>query len=72
LLVGVGEELGVRCSAKRCREAAVWQLRWNNPKLHTEDHRKTWLACEQHKEHLSDFLGVRGFLREVTPFGGIS
>ncbi|WP_374683974.1 hypothetical protein [Streptomyces sp. TBY4] len=54
------------CSAKACREAAVWVLAWNNPKLHTPERRKTWLACEEHREHLSQFLGVRGFLKDVV------
>ncbi|WP_406860109.1 hypothetical protein ABZO31_06765 [Streptomyces sp. HUAS MG47] len=54
------------CSAKGCRAAAVWVLAWNNPKLHTPDRRKTWLACEEHREHLSQFLGVRGFLKDVV------
>jgi hypothetical protein len=54
------------CSAKGCREAAVWVLAWNNPKLHTPERRKTWLACEEHREHLSRFLGVRGFLKDVV------
>jgi hypothetical protein len=53
------------CSAKGCRAPAVWALRWNNPKLHPADRRKTWLACEEHRGYLSDFLGARGFLREV-------
>jgi hypothetical protein len=55
------------CSAKGCRVDAVWVLAWNNPKLHTPERRKTWLACEEHREHLSQFLGVRGFLRDVVP-----
>ncbi|GAB7034333.1 hypothetical protein AB0G35_00055 [Streptomyces sp. NPDC021749] len=54
------------CSAKGCRADAVWVLAWNNPKLHTPDRRKTWLACEEHREHLSQFLGVRGFLKDVV------
>jgi hypothetical protein len=54
------------CSAKGCRADAVWVLAWNNPKLHTPDRRKTWLACEEHREHLSKFLGVRGFLKDVV------
>ncbi|GAA4683572.1 hypothetical protein [Phytohabitans rumicis] len=56
----------MKCSARGCQRSAVWALRWNNPKLHTPDRRKTWLACEEHREHLSDFLSARGFLREVT------
>ncbi len=55
------------CSAKGCRAAAVWVLAWNNPKLHTPDRRKTWLACDDHRESLSDFLRARGFLKEVRP-----
>ncbi|MFF8552422.1 hypothetical protein ACF058_06150 [Streptomyces sp. NPDC015501] len=54
------------CSAKGCRAAAVWVLAWNNPKLHTPERRKTWLACEDHREHLSSFLDVRGFLKDVV------
>jgi hypothetical protein len=54
------------CSAKGCRTDAVWVLAWNNPKLHTPDRRKTWLACDEHREHLSQFLGVRGFLKDVV------
>jgi len=58
---------GLICSAKGCRATARWALRWNNPSLHEPQRRKTWLACEDHREHLSEFLGVRGFLREVEP-----
>ena len=55
----------LRCSAKGCRNPATWALRWNNPKLHPPERRKTWLACEEHRQSLGDFLGVRGFLREI-------
>ena len=54
------------CSAKGCRTTAVWVLAWNNPKIHTPERRKTWLACEAHREYLGRFLGVRGFLRETV------
>lgn len=54
------------CSARGCRAPAAWELHWNNPKLHTPERRKTWLACEEHREYLSTFLDVRGFLREVA------
>lgn len=54
------------CSAKGCRADAVWVLAWNNPKLHTPERRKTWLACDDHREHLSSFLSVRGFLKDVV------
>lgn len=54
------------CSAKGCRADAVWVLAWNNPKLHTPERRKTWLACDEHREHLSNFLNLRGFLKDVV------
>ena len=54
------------CSAKGCQAPAEWALLWNNPKLHTPDRRKTWLACEEHRASLGDFLGARGFLKEVV------
>jgi len=53
------------CSSRGCRAPATWSLRWNNPRLHTPDRRKTWLACDDHRERLSEFLSVRGFLRDV-------
>jgi hypothetical protein len=64
----VDGEAAVQCSAKGCRAAAVWQLRWNNPKLHAPDYRKTWLACDDHRESLGGFLEARGFLRAVERF----
>jgi len=54
------------CSARGCRTTAVWALRWNNPRLHPPERRKTWLACAEHREELERFLGTRGFLREVV------
>lgn len=55
------------CSAKGCHAPASWVLLWNNPKLHTPDRRKQWLACEEHRESLGAFLTARRFLREVEP-----
>ncbi|GIF50271.1 hypothetical protein DFJ67_7941 [Asanoa ferruginea] len=56
------------CSAKGCRQPAVHEIRWNNPRIHPPERRKVWLACEDHRESLADFLDRRGFLREVAPF----
>ena len=64
-----GPEGPVICSAKGCTEPAAWDLRWNNPKLHTPDRRKVWTACPEHRTSLADFLGARGFLRETVPHG---
>lgn len=55
------------CSARGCREHPQFALRWNNPRLHTPERRKTWLACPEHREHLEGFLTLRGFLRETVP-----
>jgi hypothetical protein len=59
----------VRCSAKGCRDDASWVLVWNNPRLHEPGREKQWVACGDHREHLSTFLEVRGFLRRVDPLG---
>ena len=55
------------CSAKGCQREAAYELKWNNPKLHTPERRKVWLACADHRDSLSEFLGARRFLREVEP-----
>ena len=60
------------CSAKGCRADAAYSLLWNNPKLHTADRRKTWLACEEHRESLSQFLSVRGFLKDTVPVSQVT
>ncbi|MCH1866773.1 hypothetical protein [Nocardioides sp. CFH 31398] len=56
-----------RCSARGCTADAVWALRWNNPRIHTPERRKVWLACDEHRSTLGDFLTARGFLKEVRP-----
>ena len=53
------------CSAKGCRLPATVALRWNNPKIHEVERRKTWLACDSHEQSLADFLSARSFLRET-------
>jgi hypothetical protein len=55
------------CSAKGCANAATTALRWNNPKIHSPERRKTWLACDDHRESLAQFLSLRDFLRETEP-----
>ncbi len=55
------------CSARGCTAGATTDLRWNNPKIHTPDRRKHWLACPEHTGSLSAFLSARGMLREVVP-----
>jgi hypothetical protein len=55
------------CSAKGCPAEAHHQVVWNNPRIHTPDRRKIWLACDEHEESLRAFLGARGFWRETVP-----
>ncbi len=62
-----GEPGGLLCSARGCREPASYDLQWNNPKIHTTDRRKHWLACDDHRDSLAQFLSARSFLKEVLP-----
>lgn len=55
------------CSSRGCPVSAVHQIEWNNPKLHTPDRRKIWLACEAHESTLRQFLDARGFYRQTVP-----
>lgn len=57
---------GLTCSARGCRAEARWGLRWNNPRLHAPERRKVWLACEEHRSTLGDFLSSRGLLRDTV------
>ena len=61
------DDQDVQCSAKACRAAARHVLVWNNPKLHSADREKTWVACDDHRSTLSEHLDVRGFLRRIDP-----
>ncbi|MDO9379944.1 MAG: acetone carboxylase [Nocardioidaceae bacterium] len=55
------------CSSKGCQAAAHYAVLWNNPKIHTPERRKTWLACPEHEMTLRAFLSARGFYRETRP-----
>ena len=55
------------CSAKGCQQPAAFQVVWTNPKIHTPDRRKIWLACPEHRQYLSEYLSRKDFLREVVP-----
>jgi hypothetical protein len=56
-----------RCSAKGCRAPATTDLRWRNPGLHDASRVKHWLACDEHADHLADFLARRDFLLTREP-----
>lgn len=55
------------CSRAGCRSRAERAILWRNPKIHTPDRRKTWLACDEHLEYLREFLAARSFPLEVVP-----
>jgi hypothetical protein len=61
----VGDDLV--CSARGCGTDATWGVLWNNPRLHTPVRRKVWLACDEHRGHLEEYLGVRGFWKSTVP-----
>jgi hypothetical protein len=62
---GTVETAGTVCSRKACRAGAQWQLLWNNPKIHTPERRKIWLACGGHRAWLEDYLQTRGLWKET-------
>ncbi|GAB3554958.1 hypothetical protein GCM10027404_30320 [Arthrobacter tumbae] len=64
---GHGEPI---CSRKACGRSASWQLLWNNPRIHTPERRKTWLACSGHREWLEEYLTTRGLWKQTLPLEG--
>lgn len=59
------------CSAKACRAGAEFALLWNNPRIHTPERRKVWLACPEHRTHLHEYLEMRSLLRDDLPVAEI-
>jgi hypothetical protein len=59
-----------QCSARGCRASATYDLSWRNPGLHEEARVKHWVACEEHRDTLADFLRRRRFLLAVDPLDG--
>ena len=66
-MIGLGEPEPLTCSRAGCRETASWRIEWRNPRIHTADRVKVWLACDEHRKSLADFVALRGFLIEVVP-----
>ncbi|MGN6219110.1 MAG: hypothetical protein ACTHNQ_06370 [Microbacterium sp.] len=64
------EGIDATCSRAGCRESARWRIDWRNPRIHTTDRRKTWVACDEHVDYLRDFLAARDFPLDVTPLTG--
>lgn len=55
------------CSRAGCRAVATWRIEWRNPRIHSADRRKTWVACDEHRDFLHDFLASRDFPVEASP-----
>lgn len=68
MLGGGLEPESTPCSRAGCRTDASWQVIWRNPRIHTPDRRKIWLACDEHAEYLRDYLAARDFPVELAAF----
>lgn len=67
-MIGFGDEPEpLTCSRAGCRATASWRIEWRNPKIHTADRVKVWLACEEHVAFLREFLAAREFPVTVVP-----
>lgn len=62
-----GQPSDAVCSRKGCREKATTALLWNNPKIHTAERRKIWVACPEHVQWLQDYLQSRSLWKETQP-----
>lgn len=56
-----------KCSRKGCRTTATTQLLWNNPKIHTPERRKIWIACDDHADWLENYLSERLLFKQRLP-----
>jgi hypothetical protein len=65
-----GEPERFTCSRAGCGERASWRVEWRNPKIHTADRVKVWLACEEHVDYLREFLAARDFPVRAVQIGG--
>lgn len=63
----IGAPSAPDCSRAGCRIPAVWRIEWRNPKIHSPDRRKVWVACDEHRDFLRDHLAARDFPVEVGP-----
>jgi hypothetical protein len=57
----IGFDAAVQCSSAGCTANAAWRVNWRNPRIHTPDRVKVWLACDDHRTTLADYLVTRGF-----------
>jgi len=55
-----------RCSRAGCQAPAVWAVNWRNPRIHSIERVKVWLACDEHVGYLREYLATRDFPVVVT------
>ncbi|MET0975456.1 MAG: hypothetical protein ABWX82_07290 [Leifsonia sp.] len=68
-MIGIGGAPAAHdCSRAGCDAQAAWRIDWRNPRIHTEERVKTWLACDEHIDYLREFLAARDFPLTVVPF----
>lgn len=60
------DEPAANCSRAGCRGPALWRIEWRNPKIHSQDRRKVWVACDEHRDYLRDYLSARDFPVSVS------
>jgi hypothetical protein len=63
------ESLATKCSRAGCASPATATVNWRNPRIHTPDRVKVWLACDEHTAYLRDYLEARDFPVVVAPLG---
>lgn len=57
------------CSRAGCSGPASWNVNWRNPRIHGPERIKVWLACDEHRDYLHDYLAARDFPVIVTAMG---
>ena len=60
-----------QCARAGCIDDASWQVNWRNPRIHSTDRIKVWVACDEHVQFLQEYLDSRGFPVVVTTLGAM-
>jgi hypothetical protein len=68
-VIGFEAENSRTCSRAGCDATATFTVNWRNPKIHSADRVKVWLACDEHAAYLRDYLATRDFPVLVAPIG---
>ena len=55
------------CSRAGCRLRAGGTVNWRNPRMHGVERVKIWLACDEHRDYLHDYLEARDFPVVISP-----